>query len=422
MSLKRVICALICVLMIASALPLFASAEKFDHSSLCTANEWDMLNMINQKRLDAGKLPLSILPSLQMASGTRAEEVGRSGKVEHYRPNGDAWHLVLKDVNFKYDSNAVEEICGIATADAKPIFDAWSNSERHLKIMTNDLYVHLGVGYSGTDGRHSWVNVFSGCTITSAQLYNEGDVAHMTAGGSIDDMGLILVLGCEHGSSYLPVTKEMVSNYDPHKPGYQTITVNYGSIKTDAKIYNDFVDVKQGSWYYDAVRDAVSCGLFGGVSGTEFAPKTTMTRAMFVTVLGKLGAIDASLYTETPFSDVKAGKWYAPYVAWAARSAIVAGTGGGTFSPSQSINRQEICLMLYRFTLLEEKNFKDNPQIASFKDVNLISSWAKEAVEFCRMKGFISGNDLGCFEPKANATRAQCATIVVAYKNAKTEN
>ena len=233
-------------------------------------------------------------------------------------------------------------------------------------------------------------------------------------------MGLILVLGCEHGNSYVPVTKEMVSNYDPHKPGYQTITVTYGSLKTDAKIYNDFVDVKQGSWYYNSVRDAVSCGLFSGMSGTEFEPKTTMTRAMFVTVLGKLGAIDASSYTETPFTDVKAGKWYAPYVAWAARSAIVAGTGAATFSPSQSINRQEICLMLYKFALLEEKNFKDNPQTDYFKDVNLISSWAKEAVEFCRLKGFISGNNLGFFEPKANATRAQCATIVIAYKNAET--
>ena len=313
-----------------------------------------------------------------------------------------------------------DEICGIATADAEPIFNAWSNSERHLKIMTDARFSHIGVGYSSTDGRHSWVNVFSECKITSIQLYNEGDLPHMTAGANVNDMGLMLVLGCEHGSSYVPVTKEMVSNYDPHKPGYQTVTVSYGSLKTDVKIYNDFVDVKQGSWYYNSVRDAVSCGLFSGMSGTEFEPKTTMTRAMFVTVLGKLGAIDTSSYTETPFTDVKAGKWYAPYVAWAARSAIVAGTGSATFSPSQSINRQEICLMLYKFALLEEKNFKDNPQIDYFKDVSLISSWAKEAVEFCRRKGFISGSDLGFFEPKANATRAQCATIVMAYKNAKT--
>ena len=420
MRLKRMICALLCALTIVSALPLFASAEKFDHSSLCTANEWDMLTMINEKRIAAGKLPLSVLPALQMASGTRAEEVGRSGKVEHNRPNGDSWHTVLSDVNFKYSSAAVDEICGIATADAEPIFNAWSNSERHLNIMTDARFSHIGVGYSSTDGRHSWVNVFSECKITSIQLYNEGDLPHMTAGANVNDMGLMLVLGCEHGSSYVPVTKEMVNNYDTHKPGYQTVTVSYGSLKTDVKIYNDFVDVKQGSWYYNSVRDAVSCGLFSGMSGTEFEPKTTMTRAMFVTVLGKLGAIDTSSYTETPFTDVKAGKWYAPYVAWAARSAIVAGTGAGTFSPSQSINRQEICLMLYKFAQLEEKNFKDNPQIDYFKDVSLISSWAKEAVEFCRRKGFISGSDLGFFEPKANATRAQCATIVMAYKNAKT--
>lgn len=422
MNLKRMACMILCIVTILSSLSLFATAEKYDHSSLCAENEWDMLLMINQKRLDAGKAPLSVLPSLQMASGSRAEEVGRSGKVEHIRPNGDPWHRVLTDVNFKYDSNAVDEICGIATADAKPIFDAWSNSERHFKIMTNEAFVHIGVGYSDSSNRHSWVNVFSECNITSAQLYNEGEIAHLTAGAPINDMRLILVLGCEHGNSYVPVTKEMVSGYDTYVPGRQTITINYGSMAVSAEIYNDFVDVKQGSWYYNSVRDAVANGLFSGMSGTEFEPKTTMTRSMFVTVLGKLGGVDASNYPETPFTDVKAGKWYAPYVAWAARSAIVAGTGAGTFSPSSSITRQEICVMLYKFAQLEDKKFKDDPQIDYFKDISLISGWAKEAVEFCRSKGFISGSDLGFFEPKANATRAQCATIIMAYKNAKTEN
>ena len=46
---------------------------------------------------------------------------------------------------------------------------------------------------------------------------------------------------------------------------------------------NPFADVAESDWFYDAVRYANENGLFAGVSDTEFAPDTAMTRGMLVT-------------------------------------------------------------------------------------------------------------------------------------------
>ena len=81
---------------------------------------------------------------------------------------------------------------------------------------------------------------------------------------------------------------------------------------------NPFTDVKEGDWCYDAVQYARMNGFFNGTSSKSFSPNGTMTRAMFVTVLGRMAGGDTVLYEdEKPFSDVPSRMYYAPYVAWA---------------------------------------------------------------------------------------------------------
>ena len=97
-----------------------------------------------------------------------------------------------------------------------------------------------------------------------------------------------------------------------------------------------FTDVNPNKWYYAAVDYAVGEGLFSGTSAATFSPNEPMTRGMFVTVLGNKAKIDPAQYTESSFSDVKAGKWYAPFVEWAAGNSIVNGIGGGKFAPDRN--------------------------------------------------------------------------------------
>lgn len=60
----------------------------------------------------------------------------------------------------------------------------------------------------------------------------------------------------------------------------------------------NFTDVSAGDWFYSDVSYVVSKGMFNGVSATQFAPEATMTRGMFVTVLGRYGKVSAPPVTE----------------------------------------------------------------------------------------------------------------------------
>ena len=96
---------------------------------------------------------------------------------------------------------------------------------------------------------------------------------------------------------------------------------------------NPFVDVPAGAWYYDAVEYVATQGLFSGTGEDTFSPHSPMTRAMFVTVLGKFAQVDASAYQSPVFQDVAPEAYYGPYVAWAAETGLVSGVGGGRLCP-----------------------------------------------------------------------------------------
>ncbi|MBQ7499301.1 MAG: S-layer homology domain-containing protein, partial [Clostridia bacterium] len=106
------------------------------------------------------------------------------------------------------------------------------------------------------------------------------------------------------------------------------------AVTSSAKWWDDnpFTDVESGGWYYDNVRVCKELGMLNGVSDSEFGVNTGMTRAMFVTTLAAASHYDASEYTESVFSDVPDGIWYAAPAAWAADKGITGGTGDGVFS------------------------------------------------------------------------------------------
>ena len=172
-----------------------------------------------------------------------------------------------------------------------------------------------------------------------------------------------------------------------------------------------FTDVPEGSWYADAVNYVSEKGYMTGVGDNRFAPNDEVTRAMFVTILARITMAETD-GTVSAFTDVPANKWYTGAVSWAAENGIVNGVGDGMFAPGKSITRQDLCTILYRFvnamdyelTVGEEKTFTDGASV---------SSYAAEAVRYASSVGLIAGYDDGTFRPKATATRAQMAVIIM---------
>ena len=59
-----------------------------------------------------------------------------------------------------------------------------------------------------------------------------------------------------------------------------------------AAAFAGFADVPADAWYAPAVQTCAERGLFQGTSPTTFSPDLSMTRGMFVTVLGRMENID----------------------------------------------------------------------------------------------------------------------------------
>ncbi|MDR2132509.1 MAG: S-layer homology domain-containing protein, partial [Clostridiales Family XIII bacterium] len=174
-----------------------------------------------------------------------------------------------------------------------------------------------------------------------------------------------------------------------------------------------FTDVA-GHWALEAIAFVVENGLFNGTSETTFGPNAPMDRGMFVTVLGRLAKIDATAYTATPFTDVKAGAYYAPYAAWASENKIVEGVGGGLFAPANQITRQEMAAMLIRYADFAKIALTGAEQ-ASFADDAEIAAWAKGGVYALASAGILNGVGDGNFAPKKTAIRAEVATMLMRF-------
>lgn len=174
-----------------------------------------------------------------------------------------------------------------------------------------------------------------------------------------------------------------------------------------------FVDVSKTDWFYNDVKYVWQHDIMNGVSGTKFAPETSMTRAMFVTVLYRLeGSPDVTGMATPPFTDIGAKNfdWAYNAIVWAYNAGVTKGTSATTFAPGVAISRQEIVTMFYRYA--------GSPAVSGspiFGDSSVISSWARNAVQWAKSFGVVNGYPNGNFGPVDATTRGQMAAMIHRY-------
>ena len=173
-----------------------------------------------------------------------------------------------------------------------------------------------------------------------------------------------------------------------------------------------FTDVDSGDWFYAHVDYVAENGLLNGTSQTTFGPEVSMTRGMFVTVLGNMTGIDTGLYPGTRFDDVPASEYYASRINWATENGIVSGLGGGKFGPENSVTREQAATMLYNYAKRTGNDTSYSSSVYnSFPDTSAVSSYAVEPLKWATSQGIINGSD-GKLNPQGTATRAQIAAIL----------
>ncbi len=173
---------------------------------------------------------------------------------------------------------------------------------------------------------------------------------------------------------------------------------------------NPFSDVSNDDWHYEAVRFVQERGLMNGYSDSRFGPNEPLSRAQLAQILfNKVGRPMVNYLLD--FSDVAGEAWYTEAIRWATSQGIVGGYGNGKFGPNDPITREQLAVMLWRYSGSPAATNKE----LNFTDADEISGFALEAMRWAVENGILNGYGDGRLGPQGQATRAQVAQMLKNY-------
>lgn len=175
-----------------------------------------------------------------------------------------------------------------------------------------------------------------------------------------------------------------------------------------------FTDSDPAAWYHDGVHYCLENGLMSGFGNRKFGPNDTLTRAQLTQILYHKEGLP-SVSSDSGFVDVTKDRWYAKAVSWAAQNGIAAGYGGGRFGPNDSITREQLAVILWRYAQKTGSgSIQNGTEILRFPDTGDVADWAKEAMTWAVDREIIRGKS-GVLDPKGSATRAEAAAMLRRY-------
>ena len=175
-----------------------------------------------------------------------------------------------------------------------------------------------------------------------------------------------------------------------------------------------FSDVSESDWFYKGVSYVVENGMMNGVGENQFAPNAPLTREMLAVVLYNMEKQPESTGVN-PFADVKADMWYTDAIVWANANGIVAGYDDSTFGLGDSITREQLAAILYRYAQMKGYNVTEKADLTGYADSAAISGYAVEAMQWANANGIVNGMTATTLEPQGTATRAQVATMLMNF-------
>jgi hypothetical protein len=112
----------------------------------------------------------------------------------------------------------------------------------------------------------------------------------------------------------------------------------------------NFSDVNEDDWYYQEVQKAFKAGYITGVSETQFAPNSNLTREQAAVIVAKVMKLEINAEAAGIFTDNnKISNWALDFVGAAAKSELIKGyTEDNTFKPQNFITRAEAVVTLNR--------------------------------------------------------------------------
>lgn len=182
--------------------------------------------------------------------------------------------------------------------------------------------------------------------------------------------------------------------------------------------YGYFYDVSRGDWYYEAVRYVYEKGIMEGTSAHYFSPNADLSRGMLATILYRLeGSPNVSGYSS--FNDVADTSYYAKAIAWAERNGIVNGVTTERFEPDTAVTREQMAAILCRYADYKGHDTSVSyDYLATFGDSGSSHVYARPALNWAVAHRIINGQGSSVLAPRATATRAEVAQVLMNYLEA----
>ena len=177
-----------------------------------------------------------------------------------------------------------------------------------------------------------------------------------------------------------------------------------------------FEDVPENAWFREAVSYVYRNEFMNGTSATTFAPGSSMTRGMLVTVLYRIdGSAPVTDAERGCFEDI-AGSYYTDAVAWAYSNKIVNGVSATRFDPNRIVTRQEAVTIFYRYCVGHNLlGAESGMELDGFADKNAVAAFATDAFTWAVATGLVegsAGSDGYYLNPTGSLNRASAAVLL----------
>lgn len=173
-----------------------------------------------------------------------------------------------------------------------------------------------------------------------------------------------------------------------------------------------FNDVGQNvAWAIDFIDKLYENKIISGDGKGNFSPYNNTIRGDFMLMLMRTLKLESASYDN--FSDVPESSYYYNAVITAKALGITSGTGLNSFQPKSNISRQDMMVQVYKAIIIAGIPLEaaDVSEINKYSDATQISNYAKEAIASLTKNGYVSGSGLK-INPKGLTTRAEIAAIL----------
>ena len=304
--------------------------------------------------------------------------------------------------NFNIDSNISTNSMFKYCKSLKEIMVGNINNDINIPVV---LYDDNNNEYNNLNGITKGTNLYKKYEVRFNELDITNDILYNHVFGELPSISKIdNIFNGWYTSNDIKITSDSIFNYDNDITLYPSFT----------DISTMFKDVKKTDWYYNDIKYVYDKKVILGYTNGNYGPNDDLTRAMIVTILHRMEN-EEIVDTKNRFWDMKDNTWYSNAVDWGFDKKIIYGYRNGCFKPYKSIARQELIAILYRYAIYKGKEISIQDDITNFKDYNDIDEYVLDAMKWAVKNNILYGNKDGYLKPKDGATRAQVAAIIKRY-------